>query len=142
MAKKNGNGKSGRPKKPAPAPDSYRSDRYKDFLHRIDANASDLNGARAHQRELIKAEANQGMNKRAHEFVQKLRTAVRNDKMTAQDAIATLECVDTYAEWAGLKDQGDMLRGDDKPSAEETVAAKATGKNGSGGKAEGAFKKA
>jgi hypothetical protein len=137
----------GRPRSPKPGPDAYSNDQYNSFLSRIDSNGSDLAEIQADRRELLKAETQRGMNRKAHTFVQSLRTAVRNDKMTLQDALATLDCVPVYAEWAGMRDQLDMFDDDVAREQPETPppAAKSNGNGAakaSNGKAAGALKAA
>jgi uncharacterized protein (UPF0335 family) len=102
--------KRGRPALAKPGPDSYSSDKYTSFLNRIDNNSGEIAEIQADRRELMKAEAQQGLNRIAHAFIQSLRTKVRNDKMTQQDALATLDYVAVYADWSGLTDQSDMFR--------------------------------
>ena len=58
----------------------------------------------------MRAEKEQGLNTLAHDFVQKLRGRVHKGKMALPDALACLDCIPVFAEWAGLKDQGDLFR--------------------------------
>jgi hypothetical protein len=102
--------KRGRPRSEKPGPDAYNSADYKVFLANLDSNESELSILREDRRELVKAEVERNLNRKAHAFVQSLWLAVQSEKMTLQDAIATLDCVPVYAEWRGLFDQGDMLR--------------------------------
>lgn len=135
----------GRPPTPKPGPDSYSSNRYESFLHRIDDNTGELNTIQADRRELIKAETQQGLNRKAHQFVQSLRTAVRNDKMTQQDAVATLDCTQVYAEWSGLTAQRDFFR-QEEDAAPKRESGKAPGrarsKKANGGGADEALDRA
>jgi hypothetical protein len=129
----------GRPRSPANSPDSYSSDAYDKFLSRIDDNSSELAEVQADRREILKAEAQRGLNRKAHAFVQALRTAVRNDKLTQQDAVATLDCVTVYAEWSGVTKQSDLFRNASQTDAvtaaneKATKAASAPALNGSNG---------
>jgi uncharacterized protein (UPF0335 family) len=116
--------KAGRPRSPAKSPDSYSSDAYGKFLSRIDDNSSELAEIQADRREILKAEAQRGLNRKAHAFVQALRTAVRNDKLTQQDAVAILDCVTVYAEWSGLTKQSDLFRPQENKAGTATAKAK------------------
>lgn len=131
----------GRPRLSKPGPDAYSSDLYQAFLDRLDSTDTDLADIRADRSEIIAAETQRGINRKAHAFIHSLRTAVRNDKMTQQDAVATLECVDAYAQWAGLLDQQDLFKSEaDRlqraapPLPTGNGAAKARGAKGKGSK--------
>lgn len=108
----------GRPRNPTPAPDSYSSVEYQAFLARLDVTTADLKLAQEDRGEIMRAEKEHGkVNAKAHAFVYALRTAVDAGKLAPQDAVATLECVAVYAEWAGLTAQRDMFREQPKAAA-------------------------
>jgi hypothetical protein len=106
----------GRPRSPKPGPDAYSNESYKVFVANLDTNEGELSILREDRRELVKAEVERNLNRKAHTFVQSLWLAVQSEKMTPQDVVATLDCVQVYAEWRGLLDQSDMFR----PSAQPT----------------------